>query len=66
MAGKHAALLCDKPSLRTRVSFEVGVHRLGGTTSSMTAADVGLGSREPISDIAKTLSRYVDRFRDYE
>ena len=58
--GKHAALLFDKPSLRTRVSFEVGVHRLGGTTTTMTAADVGLGSREPIGDIAKTLSRYVD------
>jgi ornithine carbamoyltransferase len=60
MAGKHAALLFDKPSLRTRVSFEVGVHRLGGTTTTMSSADVGLGSREPISDIAKTLSRYVD------
>ena len=58
--GKHAALLFDKPSLRTRVSFEVGVHRLGGTTTTMTAADVGLGSREPIGDIAKTLARYVD------
>ncbi len=60
MAGKHAALLFDKPSLRTRVSFEVGVHRLGGTTTTMSSADVGLGSREPISDIAQTLSRYVD------
>jgi ornithine carbamoyltransferase len=60
LAGQHAALLFDKPSLRTRVSFEVGVHRLGGTTTTMTAADVGLGSREPIGDIAKTLSRYVD------
>jgi len=60
LAGKHAALLFDKPSLRTRVSFEVGVHRLGGTTTTMTAADVGLGSREPIGDIARTLSRYVD------
>ncbi len=60
LAGKHAALLFDKPSLRTRVSFEVGVHRLGGTTTTMTAADVGLGTREPIGDIAKTLSRYVD------
>ena len=60
LSGKHAALLFDKPSLRTRVSFEVGVHRLGGTTTTMTAADVGLGSREPIGDIARTLSRYVD------
>ena len=60
LAGRHAALLFDKPSLRTRVSFEVGVHRLGGTTTTMSASDVGLGSREPIGDIARTLSRYVD------
>ena len=60
LAGRHAALLFDKPSLRTRVSFEVGIHRLGGTTTTMSAADVGLGSREPIGDIARTLSRYVD------
>ena len=60
LAGRHAALLFDKPSLRTRVSFEVGIHRLGGTTTTMSAADVGLGSREPIEDIARTLSRYVD------
>jgi ornithine carbamoyltransferase len=60
LAGKHAALLFDKPSLRTRVSFEVGVHRLGGSTTTMSAADVGLGSREPIGDIAQTLSRYVE------
>jgi ornithine carbamoyltransferase len=60
LVGQHVALLFDKPSLRTRVSFEVGVHRLGGTTTTMSAADVGLGSREPIGDIARTLSRYVD------
>ena len=60
LAGRHAALLFDKPSLRTRVSFEVGIHRLGGTTTTMSAADVGLGNREPIGDIARTLSRYVD------
>ena len=60
LSGRHAALLFDKPSLRTRVSFEVGVHRLGGTTTTMSAADVGLGTREPIGDIARTLSRYVD------
>ena len=60
LAGRHAALLFDKPSLRTRVSFEVGVHRLGGTTTTMSAGDVGLGTREPIGDIARTLSRYVD------
>jgi ornithine carbamoyltransferase len=70
LAGRHAALLFDKPSLRTRVSFEVGIHRLGGTTTTMSASDVGLGSREPIGDIARTLSRYVDvivaRIHDHE
>ena len=60
MAGKQVALLFDKPSLRTRVSFEVGIRRLGGDTTSLNATDVGLGSREPIADIARTLSRYVD------
>jgi ornithine carbamoyltransferase len=60
LAGKQVALLFDKPSLRTRVSFEVGIRRLGGDTTSLSATDVGLGSREPIADIARTLSRYVD------
>ena len=60
LAGKQVALLFDKPSLRTRVSFEVGVRRLGGDTTALSATDVGLGSREPIGDIARTLSRYVD------
>ncbi len=60
LAGKHVALVFDKPSLRTRVSFEVGIHRLGGGTTTMSGADVGLGSREPLPDIARTLSRYVD------
>jgi ornithine carbamoyltransferase len=57
---KHVALLFDKPSLRTRVSFEVGISRLGGATTTMTASDVGLGTRESYADIARTLSRYVD------
>ncbi|HEY8239571.1 MAG TPA: hypothetical protein VIF63_09060, partial [Candidatus Limnocylindrales bacterium] len=47
LAGKQVALLFDKPSLRTRVSFEVGIRRLGGATTSLSATDVGLGSREP-------------------
>jgi ornithine carbamoyltransferase len=60
LAGRQVALLFDKPSLRTRVSFEVGIRRLGGATTSLSAAEIGLGSREPIADIARTLSRYVD------
>ena len=60
LSGRAVALLFDKPSLRTRVSFEVGISRLGGTTTSLTGADVGLGSREPVADMARTLSRYVD------
>jgi len=60
LAGKAVALLFDKPSLRTRVSFEVGVAKLGGITSTLTGHDVGLGSREPVEDMARTLARYVD------
>ena len=59
-AGRQFGLLFDKPSLRTRVSFEVGIRRLGGGTTTLTGSDVGLGSREPLADIARTLSRYVD------
>ena len=60
LAGRHIALIFDKPSLRTRVSFEVGIRRLGGATTALSASEIGLGSREPIADIARTLSRYVD------
>jgi ornithine carbamoyltransferase len=60
LAGRSVGLLFDKPSLRTRVSFEVGIARLGGTSVSLTGSDIGLGSREPLVDIARTLSRYVD------
>ncbi|NJD27056.1 MAG: ornithine carbamoyltransferase [Chloroflexi bacterium] len=60
LARKHVALLFDKPSLRTRVSFEVGIGRLGGTVTNLSASEIGLGSRESYADIARTLSRYVD------
>ena len=60
LAGRAVALLFEKPSLRTRVSFEVGLARLGATAITMTGADVGLGSREPIADMARSLARYVD------
>jgi ornithine carbamoyltransferase len=60
LAGKAVALIFDKPSLRTRVSLEVGIARLGGTAVSLSASEMGLGVREPIADLAGSLSRYVD------
>jgi len=60
LAGKTLALLFEKPSLRTRVSFDVAMHQLGGHSLTLSQAEVGLGSRESIADVARTLSRYVD------
>ena len=59
MAGKSAALLFEKPSLRTKVSFDVAVHQLGGHPIYMGRDEVGMGVREPVSDTARILSRYV-------
>lgn len=58
--GKTLALLFEKPSLRTRVSFEVAMQQLGGHSLYLSPAEVGLGKREAISDVARVLSRYVD------
>ncbi|MBT9131884.1 ornithine carbamoyltransferase [candidate division NPL-UPA2 bacterium Unc8] len=60
LRGKTLGLLFDKPSLRTRVSFEVGMHQLGGYTLYLGPHEVGLGKRESVKDIARTLSRYLD------
>ena len=60
LAGKEFALLFEKPSLRTRVSFEVGIRQLGGTCTYLSQQDVGLGVREPEADIARVLDRWVD------
>lgn len=60
LAGRHIAMLFQKPSHRTRVSFEVGIARLGGTTTTLTEQDVQLGVRETVSDAARVLDRYVD------
>lgn len=60
LAGKSVALLFEKPSLRTKVSFQVGVAQLGGYSLYLGGAEVGLGGREPISDVARVLSGYVD------
>ena len=60
LSGKILALLFEKPSLRTRVSFEVGICQLGGNSLYLSPNEVGLGKREPVSDVAQVLSRYVD------
>ncbi len=60
LAGRSVALIFQKPSLRTRVSFEVGIARLGGTPVVLVGEEVGLGSREVPRDVAHTLERYVD------
>jgi ornithine carbamoyltransferase len=57
---KVLALIFEKPSLRTRVSFEVAMRQLGGTAIYLSPAEVGLGKRESIPDVARVLSRYVD------
>ena len=60
MDGMVAALLFEKPSLRTRVSFEVGVRQMGGYCIYLSQSDVGLGTREPAEDVARVLDRLVD------
>ena len=57
---KILALLFEKPSLRTRVSFEVAMRQLGGQVIYLSPAEVGLGERESVPDVARVLSRYVD------
>lgn len=59
LAGKSVACLFMKPSLRTRVSFEVGISQLGGQSLYITDNEVQLGKRETIADAARVLSRYV-------
>jgi ornithine carbamoyltransferase len=59
LTGRHVALLFDKPSLRTRVTFEVAIRELGGDPMPIPA-DVALGGREPAADVARNLERWVD------
>jgi len=70
LEGRHIAMLFQKPSHRTRVSFEVGIARLGGSTTTLTENDVQLGVRESVPDAARVLDRYVDgivaRLRSHE
>ncbi len=60
LAGILAALVFEKPSTRTRVSFDVGVRQLGGQTIVLSGSDMQLGHGESIGDTARVLSRYVD------
>lgn len=60
LSGKTLALIFQKPSNRTRVSFEVGMHQLGGNAIYLGPDEINLGVREAIKDVARTLSRYVD------
>ncbi len=60
LKGKTIALVFEKPSLRTRVSFEVAMWQLGGHAIYLSPDEIGLGRRESISDVARTLSRFVN------
>ena len=60
LAGKNVALLFEKPSLRTKVSFEVGINQLGGNAIYLSPEEVGLGVRETVRDVARVLSGFVD------
>jgi len=68
LKGKNLAMIFEKASTRTRVSFEVGIHDLGGNAIIMNANDTQLGRGEPVRDTARVLSRYVDAvmIRTYE
>ena len=60
LEGKVLAMIFDKPSTRTRVSFDVGMRELGGETLMLTGAEMQLGRGETIADTARVLSRFVD------
>ncbi len=60
LEGKVLALVFEKPSLRTRVSFDIAIHQLGGYCLYLSPQEVGLGTREPVPDVARVLGRYLD------
>ena len=60
LSGRTLAMLFEKPSLRTRVSFEAGMSQLGGHAIHLGPGDVGLGVRESVADVARNLDRWVD------
>jgi ornithine carbamoyltransferase len=59
LKGKTLALIFEKPSLRTRVTFDVGIHQLGGFSLYLSPAEINLGKRESVYDVAKNLERMV-------
>ena len=60
LKGKTVGLIFEKPSLRTRISFEMAIHHLGGHVISLQQDEIQLGKRESIEDVAQVLSRYID------
>jgi ornithine carbamoyltransferase len=60
LEGRAMAMIFEKPSLRTRVTFEIGIAQLGGTAVYLAPGDIRLGERESVGDIARNLSRWVD------
>ncbi len=60
LRGRSLAMIFEKPSLRTRVSFEMAMVQLGGHATYLSPAEVGLGRRESVADVARVASRYVD------
>ena len=60
MSGKSLALLFEKPSLRTRIAFELGMSQMGGFSGNFDEEELQMGKRETLKDISKVLSRYVD------
>ncbi len=60
LAGKQLVLFFEKPSLRTRLTFEAGMASLGGTSLFMDQTNSLLGEREPVCDIARNVERWVD------
>jgi ornithine carbamoyltransferase len=60
LRGKTLAMIFQKPSLRTRITFETGMAQLGGHAIYLAPQDIGIGERESIKDVARNLSRWVD------
>src|SRR5271168_5304657 len=60
LRGKTLAMIFQKPSLRTRITFETGMAQLGGHAIYLAPQDIGIGERESVKDVARNLSRWVD------
>src|SRR5262249_43737207 len=60
LLGRVLGMVFEKPSLRTRVSFQTAMAQLGGASVFLAGTEVGLGSRESVPDFARVVSRYVD------